>query len=181
MTQEEFLASLEEEVRGLLDTIRTHLAHCTPEALGQVPAPGQLSLAQGLSLVNLLADHYLPRIDLALHKAKARRWGPAEVIERGRAARRALYRADPPEGKRFRAPKAWRHQLSREHDHVVKTLLINGEILLRQLKEARKVDLNHASVRRDRSWFGRYSLATVFEWLITHMRRQVKRAVQASR
>ena len=82
MTQKDLLDRLENEVRELLEQARGHLAPLPADALQFHPAPehpkarAPWNIAECLAHLNAFSDDYFARIELAIHKAKARRWQP---------------------------------------------------------------------------------------------------------
>ncbi|MCC7506114.1 MAG: DinB family protein [Saprospiraceae bacterium] len=184
MTQKALLDRLETELRELLETVRGQIAPLPAEALLFRPAPSKpkgkeaWNIMECLAHLNAYADDYLAPIDLAIHKAKARRWtaAPDEPVRYFGRGKRAIRRANPANGKWLKSPKRYNFNAQNLSVDPVKSFIINSERLLRSIQIAREVDLNKPFIRKAHAWTGRYSLGNLLEYLVTHQRRHVQQA-----
>lgn len=185
MTQKTLLDRLESEVRDQLEEARTRLVALPPETLRFRPAPDAWNVLECVAHLNAFCDAYFARIELSMHKAKARRWlsGPGsgqpgvddELHYTGRG-QRAIRRADPGNGKRYKSPKRYNFVHLPLGPDVVKAFIIHAEKMLRLLQAAREVDLNRATVLKAHAWTARYTLGNLLEMLVTHQRRHLIQA-----
>jgi hypothetical protein len=176
MTQNTLLERLDAELRQLLDTLRTRLAPLDDAALQYRSAPEAWNALECFAHLNAYADRYIPRMELAIHKAKARNWKPEERLRYTAAGSRFIRRADPANTKPRKAAKTYnfhRQPLGRE---PLKRLIINVERLLRIVQMAREVDLNRAKVGRGKSGFFTLTLGNALEWTTLHTQRHVGQA-----
>ena len=176
MSQEELLNRLEAELRTLLEQTRSQFTRIDPNALTQRNTPESWNILECFAHLNLFYEDYLPRIELAIHKAKARRWAPGGDVKYTARGRRAIQRADPENGKSYKSPKTYNFSHKPIGPEVVKSFIINGERFLRILQAARAIDVNRAKVKKVRAWIGQYSVANLLEYLITHSRRHILQA-----
>ena len=185
LTQQNLLDRLETELREILETARTQIAPLPAEALQFRPAPSRpkakesWNILECLAHLNAFSEQYFSRIDLAIHKAKARKWlasadAPVKYYGRGK---RAIRRADPNNGKWLKSPKVYNFSGKALGNEVVKTFIINAERLLRTIQIARDVDLNRPKVRKAHAWRGKYSLGNLLEYLVTHQQRHLQQAL----
>ncbi len=177
MTQQEALLNrLETELRAALLDIRTRFAPLGPEALRRRPAPDQWNALECLAHLNQYAEDYIPGINRAIHRAKARRWAPGDPVRYTARGRRLLRRADPALAKRFKTAKRYNFAHRPVEQEVIKSLIIKGEQLLRILQTAREVDLNRPNIEKIDAWFGRYTLGNLLEFIVLHQRRHLQQA-----
>ncbi|MFN8300985.1 MAG: DinB family protein [Saprospiraceae bacterium] len=185
LTQQTLLDRLETELREILEMARTQIAPLPLEALLFRPAPDRpkaresWNILECLAHVNAFSENYFSRIDLAIHKAKARKWlatndAPVKYSGRGR---RAIRRADLDNGKWLKSPKVYNFFEKQLGNEVVKTFIINAERLLRTIQIARDVDLNRPKVRKAHAWTGNYPLGNLLEYLVTHQRRHLRQVL----
>jgi hypothetical protein len=176
MTQDELLTRLEADTRELLEQVRTRIAPLDPAELQYRKSTESWNILECFAHLNAFSDVYLSRIELAIHKSKARSWSPdGEVRYTGRG-RRALRRADPTNPKRYRTRKRYDFSHQPLGPETVKAFIINAEMLLRLLRAARAVDLNRARIRKAHAWTGSYRLGNLLEWLVRHAQRHVRQA-----
>jgi hypothetical protein len=175
MTQQELLDHLEIELRGVLADVRLKLAGMPPEALLQRPTPESWNALECVAHLNRYAEDYMPPLNRAIHRAKARRWAPAAAVRYTARGRRLLRRADG--NKTYKSPKRYNFLNQPLGAEILKSFIINCEQLLRVLQEARKIDVNRATVRKANAWFGRYTVGNLLEFLVQHSRRHVAQAV----
>ncbi len=184
MTQKALLDRLEIEVRDMLEQARNQIAPLPSEALLYRPAPSNpkekahWNILECLAHLNAYSNDYFARIELSVHKAKARRWtadpdGELRYTGRGK---RAIRRADPNNGKLYKSPKRYNFTGREFAPEVVKIFIINAERLLRLLQISREVDLNRAHVRKANAWTAQYSLGNLLEFLVVHQRRHLAQA-----
>jgi len=179
MTQSELIDRLESDLNDLLKQVRTRFADQPREVLLRHPAPGRWNVQESFAHLNAQFDYYLPRIELALHKAKARRWLPAQQRESNWLGRRAIRAADPANlGKKLRhSPKAINpSKLLNVRENEVKVFLINIELMLRLLRQAREVDTNKPSIKPMRWNVSSFLLGDLLEYLVLHAQRHLLQA-----
>ncbi len=173
MTQSALLDRLEADLRTLLEQVRTDVAPLEASILQFRPVPEQWNALECLAHLNAFADQYLPRIEQAVHRAKARKWAPGEDVTYTFMGRRDIRRADPLNGKKIRTRKRYDFMYRPYGKEVVKNFIIQCERILRNLQQAREVDINRAKVERGESGFFSYTLGNTFEWLVAHMQRHL--------
>lgn len=176
MTQQDLLIHLENELRATLQDIRTQFAPLNQEALRFRQTPETWNVLECLAHLNQFADDYIPGINRAIHRAKARRWTPAVTVRYTARGRRLLRRGNPDRQKLFRTGKRYNFGHQPIDHEVVKSLIIKCEQLLRILQAAKDVDLNRPSVEKVNAWFGRYTLGNLLEFLVLHNRRHLQQA-----
>lgn len=171
MSQQDLLDRIETDLRALLEEARAQYARLDPLALQRRHKPEAWNIQENIAHVNKYLEDYIPGLERAIHKAKARRWGPGYDIKYSGRGRRAIRRADPANGKSFKTSKHYNFYQKPIGTEVVKSFIINGERLLRIVEAARSVDINRASVPKAHTWTGKYSVANLLEFLVTHTRR----------
>lgn len=172
--QTALLDRLEAETRTLLEFVRTHYLKAETATLENRPAEGAWNMLEKFAHVNVFFDHYLPRIDLAIHKSRARQWGPGDRVKTNGRGRRVLKRVSPENPKRYKTKKRYNFIGQNIPPSVVKAFIINLEMLLRAIQNARSVDLNKTRIRKANSWFGKYYLGNLLEYLLLHSQRHVQ-------
>ena len=95
MTQSELLDRLEFNLTDLLKQGRANFIDQPPEALLQRPSSEKWNAQECFAHLNAQFDYYIPRIELALHKAKARKWTPMQERDSNWMGRNAIRAADP--------------------------------------------------------------------------------------
>ncbi|MBC7777527.1 MAG: DinB family protein [Phycisphaerae bacterium] len=181
MTQSELLDRLESDLNELLKQVRTRVADQPREVLLRHPSLGRWNTQECFAHLNAQFDYFLPRIELALHKAKARRWLPAPAHERQSnwLGRRAIHAVDPanlPQKPR-RSPKAIDPlKLLKVRENEVKVFLINIELMLRLLRQAREVDINMPTIKPMRWNVSSFLLGDLLEYLVLHSKRHTLQA-----
>lgn len=176
MTQHELLSRLETETKELLEAVRSGLAPLAEADMRRRPHEQAWNILECMAHLNAYFTDYLPKAELAIHKAKARQWASGQTVKYSGRARRALARLRPDKVKPRRAKKRYNFIHKPLGVEVVKTFIINLELLARTLDAAREVDLNRAKVPKAHSWFGRYSLGNILEILVVHAQRHVQQA-----
>ncbi len=180
MTQSELLGRLETDLRNILDIIRTKIATLPEEALKVRTHQEHWNMLECFAHINIFNDMYLSRIDMAIHKGKARKWTPTPKVRYTMMGLNDIRRANPYNNKKFRTHKRYNfiHQpLSAE---VVKTTIIHCERLLRSIQASKEIDLNKPMVKRGKSGFFKYTLGNILEWLVAHTQRHVDQATRIS-
>lgn len=182
MTQYQLLERLDADLKRLMETVRTQLALAPPEALQVRPSPEQWNALECFAHLNAQFDYFLPRIELAIHKAKARSWSPVEERKSNALGRKAIRRADPLNmGKiRRKSHKRIHPKYLEVRQHEVKAFLINSEMLLRLLQQAREVDLNKARVAHFRWPHFKFLLGDLLEYMVLHAHRHTLQAQAAA-
>lgn len=173
MTQTELLDRLEADVRALLETVRTRIVPLDDQTLRQRPSPERWNMLECFAHLNVFSDMYLPRMELAIHKAKARRWAPAAELKYKWPGSSAIKKANPANTKARKTHKRYNFIGQELPGSTVKSFIINCEMLLRVIQASREVDLNRAKVARGKSGFFSYTLGNVLEWLVVHNQRHI--------
>jgi hypothetical protein len=174
MSQQAYLAQLEEEIKNLLEQTRLTFADTPAEAHRLHPSGGGWSVSECFTHLNAQFAYFLPRIELALHKAKARQWVPGETRASNWIGRSALRRVSSP--KPLRSYKSMDPARLTVGTNEVKTFLIHVELLLRLIRQASEVDLNKARVKHFRWPHFQFLLGDLFEIMLRHAQRHAAQA-----
>lgn len=178
MTQTELLYQLESDLRSVLEDVRNNLVPLPEQHLTHRPDALDWNALECIAHLNVFLDYYLPRVELSIHKAKARRWkGGGDVVYRGRGAR--IIRKVTSD-KKYKTGKKYNLANLPLGTEVVKRFLINNEMLLRSLQAAKDININKPRIRKLNAWTASYSLANVMELLIRHSQRHVAQAKRAA-
>ncbi|GAB4493718.1 MAG: hypothetical protein OHK0019_18230 [Saprospiraceae bacterium] len=182
MTQSELLDRLELDSKKLMETVRAQMATLPPEALQVRPGEGRWNALECFAHLNAQFDYFLPRIELAMHKAKARSWAPDVDRKSNWQGRMYIKAADPLNmGKvRKKSPKRVNPKYLQVRPTEVKAFLINAEMLLRLLQQAREVDLNKAKIAHFRWPHFNFLLGDLLEYLVLHAQRHTLQAQAAA-
>lgn len=176
MSQQDLLNLLETELRALLEEARAKFANLDPLALQRRSDPESWNILECFAHLNRYAEDYIPGLERAIHKARARRWGPGYDIRYSGRGRRAIRRADPQNEKLYKSAKHYNFWQQPIGPEMIKTFIINSERLLRILQAARSIDINRATVPKAHAWVGKYSVANLLEFLVMHSRRHFRQA-----
>lgn len=176
MTQQDLLNRLETELRSQLAEVRTRFVPLRPDMLLQRPNPETWNVVECIAHLNQYADDYLPLLQRAIHRAKARRWAPADPVRYTARGNRLIRRANPENGKSFKASKRYNFSHQPVGVEVLKAFIIKSEQLLRVIQAAREVDINRAMVPKAGAWFGQFTLGNLLEFLVLHTRRHIAQA-----
>lgn len=176
MTQQDLLDRLENDLRAVLEQVRAQLAPQDEHTLRRRPSPEKWNILECLAHLNKYADDYFPRIELAIHKAKARQWTPAETHRYNAFGRQAVQRVQPDNTRAYKAAKRYNFANANLPVSTVKAFIINAEMLLRLIHLSREVDLNKAKVKQIRFPYFQYRLGNLLEFLVQHARRHVRQA-----
>lgn len=176
MTQSALLDRIETDLRALLETLRTHFVKAPEAALRLRPMPQVWNALECFAHVNQELSFYLPKMELAIHKAKARRWTPKDTVRYTYLGQRDLRRVDPANPRQRKTSKRRNFHLASLGTEEAKTLVIHLEQLLRVLHAARHVDLNKPTLPRHFGWFGSYTLGNLLDYLTAHVQRHVRQA-----
>jgi DinB superfamily len=174
MSQKAYLEQLEEEVKNLLEQTRLTFANAPAEAHHLPPTGGGWSISECFAHLNAQFTYFLPRIELALHKAKARQWVPGEVRSSNWIGRSALSRVTSP--KPLRSYKSMDPVRLTLGTNELKTFLIHTELLLRLVRQASEVDLNKARVKHFRWPHFQFMLGDLLEIMLRHAQRHAAQA-----
>jgi len=175
MQQSDLLDGLEADLRRLLEHVRNEWSALSPEALHTRPAPDQWNKAEILAHLNAFWNAYLPAIELAIHKGKARRWTPSGPVQYTVRGKRALKQAESQQGKKYKSAKRYNFFQKPTAEHPLKSFIIGAEKLQRLLQLAKVVDLNKTTVHKPHSWFGgHYTLGNLLEWLVRHSEKHLR-------
>lgn len=181
MSQSELLDHLEESLQQLLKEVREHFSNTSLTDLKHRPSAEQWSALDCFAHLNAQFEGYLSRIELALHKAKARKWTPVPDRRSNWLGNNAIRKADPSNNKPAKSHKSI-NPLKKlpVRDTELKAFLINAEMLLRLLRQAREVDINNATVKPLRWSLYRFRLGDLLEYLVLHARRHFLQAKEAA-
>lgn len=171
MSQQDLLDRIEADLRALLEEARAQYAHLDPPTLQRRREPEAWNIQESVAHVNGYLEDYIPGLERAIHKAKARRWGPGYDVRYSGRGRRAIRRADPANGKIYKSPKLYNYYQKPLGQDIIKSFIINGERLLRVVQAARDIDINRAAVPKRHAWIGKYSVANLLEFLVMHAQR----------
>jgi len=175
MTQPELLDYLETEIRHLLEQLRSEISPLSDESLTYRPTQEQWTILECCAHLNIFAERYIQRIESAIHKAKARKWGKgASGVRYTFIAKWDINRANPKNGKKLRAKKGYDFYGEKLDRSALKITIIHLERLLRNVLAAREVDINRPKVGRGKSGFFSYTLGNTLEWLTLHNRRHAE-------
>lgn len=183
MSQQDLLNHLESEIRAQLEEVRAEFVQLDPANYQVRPDPESWNIPEGFAHLNRYLEDYIPGLERAIHKAKARRWTPGQEVRYSSRGRRAVQRANPENGKSYKAKIPYNFGHLPVGPEVIKSFIINSERLLRVVNAAREVDINRATVKKMHSWIGKYTIANLLEFLVTHSRRhliQAKRLIRNS-
>jgi len=182
MAQSELLDRLETEIKKLLELVRVQFVPLSPEALQARPAPDRWSAMECFAHLNAHFDYFLPRIELAMHKARARSWAPASDRRHNWLGRAAIRAVDPLNMgvKRKKSPKRIHPKNLQIRPTETKAFLINLEMLHRLIQHAREVDLNKAKVAHFRWPHFKFLLGDLFEYIVLHAERHTLQAQAAA-
>lgn len=178
MTQSELLNRLEPDLKKLMEVVRARFMLLPQEALETHPSPTAWNALECFAHLNAQLDYFLPRIELAIHKAKARKWAPDSEIKHNGLGKRAVRSVDPLNmGKvRRKSPKRIHPKYLKVRSNEVKAFLINCEMLLRLVQQARQVDLNKAKVKHYRWPHFQFLLGDLLEYVVLHAQRHTLQA-----
>lgn len=178
MTQHELLDRLEIELRDLLDQVRTQIAILPVEALRVRAAHDKWNILECFAHLNAYTDYYLPRIELAIHKAKARKWGTVPELKPTWSGKRAVASVDPVniDVKRKKAPKRFNFANVSLGEEEIKRFIISLEKLSRSIQAAREINLNKPKISVSQVSFFDLNLGDLLQYLVTHSRRHVLQA-----
>lgn len=180
MSQQDLLDRIETDLRALLEEARAQYARLDPLALQRRHEPEAWNIQENIAHVNRYLEDYIPGLERAIHKAKARRWGPGYDVRYSGRGRRLIRRADPANGKMYKSPKQYNFFQKAISQDIVKSFIINVERLLRVVQASRDVDINRATVPKMHAWAGKYSVANLLEFLVLHSLRHFSQARRIS-
>lgn len=183
MNTNELLDRLESDLNEVLALLRAQFSHLPAEAMLQRRDMMSWNAMECFAHLNAQFDYYLPRIELAQHKAKARNWGPEPERISGTFGGMAIRRVGPSSGPRKSRKSINPSKLLKVRNNELKVLLINLEMLLRLLRLSRELSLNRPRMRAQHRRFIQFRLGDLLEYLILHTQRhliQAQAAVQAA-
>jgi DinB superfamily len=180
MTQNALLDSIEIEIRELLELVRANFVRIDASLLEKTSGPKAWNALQCFAHLNSYSDYYFPRIELAIHKGKARQWlsKQGEEMESNWIGRRAIKSADPSniDKKRSKSSKRFNSTYIKSRGSEVKSFIINCEVMLRYIRMAREVDLNRVTIPMAQFNFLKLRLGDLLHFLTLHARRHVIQA-----
>lgn len=182
MAQTELLDRLESDLKKLLELVRAQFTPLPLEALQVRPGQDQWNAQECFAHLNAHFDYFLPRIELAIHKAKARSWAPGSERRQNGLGRRAIRAADTLNMGvvRRKSHKRIHPKHLQMRASEVKAFLINMEMLHRLLLQARDVDLNKAKVAHFQWPHFNFLLGDMFEYILLHAQRHTLQAQAAA-
>lgn len=173
MSQSSLLEQLEADLRQSLELVRNQIAPMDFAAMQWRSTPEHWNAVECFAHLNAYLERYIPRMELAVHKAKARQWTPVEEIKYKGAGKRFIRRADPDNGKAYKSPKQYNFHHQPLGKEAIKGFTINAERLLRVILAAKEVNLNKAKVDQGKSGFFKLNLGNTLEWQVLHIRRHL--------
>lgn len=173
MTQPALLDRLEMELRQSLEIVRNQIAHLDEASLQFRPSPEHWNALECFAHLNAYFERYISRIELSIHKAKARQWKPVDEVKYTVAGKRFVRRVNPTNGKTYKSLKHYNFSHQPMGKEVVKGFAINSERLLRVILLAKEIDINKAKVARGKSGFFSFTLGNTLEWLVLHTQRHL--------
>lgn len=179
MTPSELLNRLESELTQLQATIRADFFELSTENLLRRPHPEAWGAMDCIAHLNAELEYYLPQLERAQHKAKARKWMPTDEVKNNWLGRRAIRSVDVQTGvwKAHRAPKSLDPlKLRAVRENEVKVLLINLELLIRLVRQSHEIDLNRPKIRPRRWSLAHFYMGDLLEYLTRHVQRHVLQA-----
>lgn len=182
MTQSALLDQLEIDIRDLLEIVRAELGRADNQVLTQRPAPDAWNALECFAHLNAVCSLYFPKIEKAIHKAKARQWRPGDEVKYNWTGQRAVRNVDPSNlpRKKHRSPKRFDFHFQPVPPTALKAFLINYEMLLRFVQQAREVDLNRARIPTGRFSLFSFRLGNLLEYYVLHAKRHVAQALRAA-
>jgi uncharacterized damage-inducible protein DinB len=181
MTQSAFLDIMEGIVREQIAIAREDLVPQSLEKLLMRPSEKRWNALECLAHLNSYADYYLPKFELAIHRAKARKQEPGSYTEIGWLGNYCARSVDPERRlkSKMRTPK--RHNyIHKVHDaNEIKKYITYQEILLRVIARSREIDINAPKVKFQTIPFLKMNLASFLQFLVQHERRHMLQAQEA--
>jgi hypothetical protein len=181
MTQHELLGKLDAEMREILQQVRTQIVPLNDAALLARPESGGWNIPECLAHLNAYTDYYLPRIELAIHKAKARKWMTVPDLESTWAGKRAISRVDPElSGKKRKAPKKYNFINKPVGREEIKHFIISAEKLLRHIQLCQEINVNKPVVPMMHTRLFSFHLGDLLTYIVAHTRRHINQALLAA-
>lgn len=177
MTQSQLLDTLEADLRAAIDELRTHFVNAPEEALRLRPNPEGWTALECFAHLNQELKAYVPKMELAIHKAKARKWEAQTELDSTHWGRRDLARVQSDNTKPFRTGKKRNFGHQPLGPGEAKNLAIYLEQLRRVVQTARSIDLNKPTIARQFNYFGSYTLGDALQYVIAHVRRHLRQAL----
>ncbi len=180
MTQSAFLDLLEGYVREQIVIAREDLVPQSLDNLLMRSGEKRWNALECMAHLNSYADHYLPKFELAIHKAKARKLRPSDHVKIGWLGNYCAKSVDPERRKsKMRSPKKHNFIHKSLDAAEIKKYITYQEMLLRIISKCREIDINEVSVRFQGIPFLKMSLASFLQFLIWHQRRHMIQAQEA--
>lgn len=179
MTQSDFIDRLELDLNDLLKTVRVSFFELPLEVLTKRSDADKWNAMECFAHLNAQFDYYLPHIERALHKAKARKWLAVPERQSTWMGRRAIRSVDP-SNRTIQPRKSAKIidplKLLQVRDNELKIFLINLEMMLRLVRQAREVDLNRPTIKPMRWNISSFVLGDLLEYLVLHAQRHLLQA-----
>ncbi len=182
MTPSELIDQLELDLNDLLKRVRGGFFEQASANLLHRSAPDQWNALECFAHLNAQFDYYLPRIERALHQAKARKWMPADQCHSNWLGRHLIHRVDPtiqPIQPRKSRKALDPLKLLAVRENEVKVFLINLEMMLRLVRQARDVDTNRPRIKTMQWNISSFVLGDLLQYLVLHAQRHVLQADKA--
>lgn len=173
MTQETIQNTLETGLRDLLEIARNQIAKSNVENLVRRPLPQSWNALECFAHLNAIYDYYLPKIELSIHKAKARRWYRVDEFKSGSYGKSLLRRINP-ENRKARprkSPKKFNFQGAQLGPETIKGFIINTERLLRYVQQSKELDLTMPRIPAAHNRWFKLNLGDLYCYLLTHAQR----------
>ncbi len=174
----EQLGEIEREFERIQGEAQQLAASLTDAQFRWRPGGDRWSIAECLEHLNLAGSAYLPVLDEAIGRARARGWTRRKSFRPGLWGRWLIRSQEPPAKTRFKAPSPWRPSGPRPRDEVLPDFLELQDELLRRVRLAEGLDLARVKLTSPASRLLRRSLGTRFPFLAAHERRHLWQAGQ---
>ena len=179
MTQNELLDRLEQDLRAQLELVRATFNASDIQQLRRRPSdPRRWNALECFEHLNRSYNDYLPQIELAIHRAKARKIlsNGTQPIRYAWLGKQAIRWATSPASKRYKTLKRYNPLGGEVPDTALKSFLINTEKVLRLIQMSREIDVNRTKVRFAVIPMLKYRLGNLLEFMTTHVQRHVRQA-----
>jgi hypothetical protein len=142
------------------------------------PSPQSWSIAECLLHLNILGDRYIPLIEKAIEKARARGLVGKGPFGYGFLGEWLLDNTEPPPRRKFKAPRLFTPAYGQPITAVLPTFLHLQDQLARQTEQANGLDLERIKVPAPGWGPVRLNLHITLAWMAAHQRRHLWQARQ---
>jgi hypothetical protein len=151
--------------------------------LGKQPAAGAWSAAQCLAHLNSYGDYYLPEIKKAIQLAQQKKYTAQPQFSSGWLGayftKLMLPDAQGRAKKKMQSPKDHRPLPDVDAHEAVSTFIMQQEILLQLLEQARNINIGAIRIPISVARFIRLKLGDVLLFIVAHNQRHVAQAKRA--